>query len=145
VAFEAYHGTIAAKDVTFNAFVHRAVDFDCFMDVFWLRPEDESKMESYLDGWKAAIAPCWSGQVYQNYPSEGDTDFALEYWGAEVYRNLRYIKWKYDPSNVFRFPQSIPPLRPPPPGERAADEYVHPAIDEPITYLPQPARSVGST
>ncbi len=145
VAFEAYHGAIAAKEVTFNAFVHRTVDFDCFMDVFWLRPQDEMIMENFLDGWKTTIAPFWTGQVYQNYPSEGDVEFAQQYWGPKVYRNLQYIKGKYDMGNVFRFPQSIPPLHPPAGAGVDPDEYVHPAINEPITHLPQPTRPERST
>ena len=140
VALEAYHGAIGARDVTFNAFVHRAVDFDCFMDVFWLRPEDECMMENFLDGWKTAIAPYWTGQVYQNYPSESDVDFAHQYWGPSVYTSLQYIKGKYDPENVFRFAQSIQPLHPAADAPGNTDDHVHPAIIEPITYVPQPAR-----
>lgn len=129
VAFEAYRGAIGSMTPGINAFVHRDVDFDCFMDVFWLKPEDEPVMQGFLDGWSELIAPHWSGQVYQNYPSEGDTDFGTEYWGALLYPALRYIKAKYDPANVFRFPQSIPPL------ELSADstdtgQYVHPATGE---------------
>jgi hypothetical protein len=135
VAFEAYRGTIADKPQTFNAFVHRNVDFDCFMDVFWLKPEDEPVMEGYLQGWKSAIAPFWTGQVYQNYPSEGDTDFATEYWGSVLYPTLRYIKYKYDPNNRFRFPQSIPPLELQADLQDDAAEFIHPAIREPISYL----------
>lgn len=172
VAFEAYRGAIGAKSVTFNAFVHRTVDFDCFMDVFWLRPEDEPLMQNFLDGWKKAIAPYWTGQVYQNYPSEGDADFARQYWGEKVYKSLQYIKGKYDRDNVFRFPQSIPPIKPgadessgpgdpgdsgdvgdlgaqggpgAPGGPGDPGDFVLPAIAEPITYLPQPARSGAST
>lgn len=135
VAFEAYRGAIGARDTTFNAFVHRNVDFDCFMDVFWLRPEDEPVMQAYLDGWEARIAPHWSGQVYQNYPSDGDGNFGEEYWGPTLYRVLRYIKAKYDPGNRFRFPQSIQPIGGSDAPAAPTGEFTHPALGEPISYL----------
>lgn len=121
VAFEGYGGAISARDVTFNAFVHRDVDFDCFMDVFWLQPENRQLMERYLDGWIRTIEPFWSGQVYQNYPSDGDGNFAQQYWTPQVYKKLRQIKFKYDPGDVFRFPQSIPPLDEPVVGDALDD------------------------
>jgi hypothetical protein len=142
VAFEAYGGAISAQPDNLNAFIHRAVDFDCFMDVFWLKPEDEPVMEGYLNGWKEAIAPYWTGQVYQNYPSDDDTNFAAEYWGAEVYANLRQIKTKYDPNNVFRFPQSIPPVSASEP--EVKDVSLHPGLREPIAAL-IPPRAPGSS
>lgn len=142
VAFEAYRGAIGARAMNFNAFDHRNIDFDCFMDVFWLKPEDEPAMESFLEGWKTLITPYWSGQVYQNYPSDGDLDFASEYWGADVYWALRMIKTKYDRANTFRFPQSIEPVTDPPAKEGDGDPL---GINEPITYLPQPARLDPST
>jgi FAD binding domain/Berberine and berberine like len=144
VAFEGYHGTIGSKSVMFNAFVHRTPDFDCFMDVFWLKPEDEPVMEGYLDGWKTAIRPFWDGQVYQNYPSDDDPDFARQYWLPKTYTLLQLIKRKYDPDNMFQFPQSIRSLVP---ADIAADEpeaQLLPSLAEPITLLPQPSRPPSS-
>lgn len=134
VAFEAYRGAIGSMTPGINAFVHRDVDFDCFMDVFWLNPEDEPTMQGFLDGWGRLIEPHWSGQVYQNYPSEGDHDFGSEYWGELIYPALEYIKAKYDPGNVFRFPQSIPPLELPA-SSPADGPHVHPATRAPIQRL----------
>lgn len=142
VAFEAYRGAIGARPMTFNAFDHRDIDFDCFLDVFWLKPEDQGPMESFLDGWKTLIEPYWSGQVYQNYPSEGDLGFAEEYWLPAVYLKLRQIKYKYDPTSVFRFPQSIVPLKPED-GELHDDVAVDTSAS--ITYVPQPVRSEPPT
>ncbi|ULE31990.1 FAD-binding oxidoreductase [Mycobacterium sp. IDR2000157661] len=54
-----------------------------------------------------AMRPYVNG-AYVNVPNAGTDDWASTYWGANVDR-LRSIKRKYDPANVFRFEQSIPP------------------------------------
>jgi FAD/FMN-containing dehydrogenase len=56
-----------------------------------------------------ALKPYVSG-AYVNVPNAGMPDWAVAYWGAGVDR-LRTIKAKYDPDNVFRFEQSIPPVQ----------------------------------
>lgn len=132
VAFEVYGGAINARDTYFNAFVHRDVDFDCFMDVFWLSADQEPVMMAFLAEWEELITPYWNGMVYQNYPFEGDTEFAAHYW-AGAYTSLQLIKHKYDPSNFFQFPQSIVPSDTAAPGA-----FVHPGIAEPISYQPAP-------
>lgn len=47
---------------------------------------------------------------YVNVPDQNIENFGKEYYGANFAR-LRKIKAKYDPENLFCFPQSIPPAR----------------------------------
>lgn len=54
-----------------------------------------------------ALAPYTNG-AYVNVPNAGTTNWENDYWGPNVER-LRKIKATYDPDNVFRFEQSIPP------------------------------------
>ena len=54
-----------------------------------------------------ALEPYVRG-AYVNVPNAGMADWATAYWGDNVER-LRTLKAKYDPHNVFRFEQSIPP------------------------------------
>lgn len=54
-----------------------------------------------------ALRPYIDG-AYVNVPNAGMPDFETAYWGAGVDR-LRAVKAKYDPTNVFRFEQSIRP------------------------------------
>ncbi len=123
-AMEIYGGAIAHPAVP-NAFLHRKVDCDLFFDVFWLTPEEKAPMLAYLDAWEKLVAPIWSGRVYQNYPSPKDPDFGQHYWG-EAYPILRAVKTKYDPTNRFRYPQSLPLLDP---GAPVADL---PGLSEPV-------------
>ena len=108
-AMEIYGGAIGAVSEGENAFVHRDVDCDLFFDVFWRTEEEREAMETFLAGWEERVAPHWSGRVYQNYPSPDNPDFGENYWGPR-YPILRAIKTKYDPGNLFSYPQSIAPL-----------------------------------
>ena len=53
-----------------------------------------------------ALAPYVTGQKYYNYV---DSDFPVDsYFGSNMMR-LKNLKRKYDPSNVFNGPMTIPP------------------------------------
>jgi FAD/FMN-containing dehydrogenase len=56
------------------------------------------------------VKPFSKGGVYVNYLGDdaGRADVVAAY-GPEKYRRLAAIKRRYDPDNVFRFNQNIPP------------------------------------
>lgn len=54
-----------------------------------------------------AIRPCATGAVYPNYPERELADWGTAYYGANFAR-LQEVKAQYDPTNLFRFAQSIP-------------------------------------
>ncbi|APG88026.1 FAD-dependent oxidoreductase (plasmid) [Sinorhizobium americanum CCGM7] len=126
-AMEIYGGAIAAVGCESNAFIHRDVYCDLFFDVFWVSEDERETMLSFLEGWEKRIAPYWCGRVYQNYPTPKNQNFGENYWG-ERYALLRAIKTKYDPGNLFRYPQSIALL------EEPLDSAVLPELSGPIAY-----------
>ena len=63
----------------------------------------------WVRGFYEAMRPWASDQSYQNYIDDDLTDWAQRYYGSNL-QKLRQIKSKYDPENVFYFPQSIQPL-----------------------------------
>jgi hypothetical protein len=58
----------------------------------------------------ASVHPWGSGRVFQNFADPDLEDWAAAYYGPNYHR-LVQIKARYDPSNLFQFPQSLP-LRP---------------------------------
>jgi FAD/FMN-containing dehydrogenase len=104
---EPYGGYIATVPKLASAFIHRDVDMDLFVDVFWVDDKDMAAAKAWLDGFMALLKPHLNGHVYQNYPHAGLADFAHAYWGEALPR-LKQAKQHYDPENLFRFPQSVP-------------------------------------
>jgi len=109
VCIEPYGGAITAKKAGENAFIHREVDMDLFLDVFWMS-EDEQRTDAiaFLDRFMGNMAPHLNGESYQNYPRRSQTDYRRSYWGR-WYETLLAVKQKYDPTNFFQYGQSISP------------------------------------
>jgi FAD/FMN-containing dehydrogenase len=57
------------------------------------------------------LRPFGSGGVYPNFPDPDLSDWQQAYHG-ENYRRLVQVKTAYDPHNLFRFHQSLPPAPP---------------------------------
>ena len=92
-----------------NAFIHRDVHMDFFVDSFWYKPSDETKAKRWLDGFWTVMQAYWNGHSYQNYPHRDDPNYRWEFWG-DAFPSLLFVKQKYDPGNVFTFPQAISPV-----------------------------------
>jgi FAD/FMN-containing dehydrogenase len=64
--------------------------------------------KQWADGLYAELQPYVTGEVYQNYPDLELKDWGRAYYGENLER-LKVLKGRYDPDNVFHFPQGIPP------------------------------------
>src|SRR5690606_25441780 len=93
---EPYGGAINRYPVDDSAFIHRNVDADLVVDVFWTNATERAQMEAWLDGFMALVKPFLNGHVYQNYPDANLQDFAQAYWGP-AYPKLQQVKAQYDP------------------------------------------------
>jgi len=103
---EPYGGAINRYPVQDSAFIHRDVDADLVVDVFWTSAEERTQMEAWLAEFMGQFGGFMNGHVYQNYPCADLQDFARAYWGP-AYPRLQEVKARYDPTNFFRFQQSI--------------------------------------
>jgi FAD/FMN-containing dehydrogenase len=129
VCIEPYGGRINEMPVTSNAFIHRKVDMNLFLDVFWMS-EDQQRKDAiaFLDRFMAMMAPYSNGQSYQNYPRRTQQDFRRRYWGSSFERLLA-VKQKYDKNNFFQYAQSVSP-------ETAQTNYDLPQLPEGIEAEP---------
>ncbi|MDE2236349.1 MAG: FAD-binding protein, partial [Elusimicrobia bacterium] len=84
-------------------------------DAYWGKPEEAERNIDWVRGLRRAFKPFTRG-AYVNYQDSDLKNPLLEYYGKNLGRLIR-VKRRYDPGNLFRFPQSIP-LEPPSPASR---------------------------
>ncbi len=97
-----------------SAFAHRDALFYAEPGAGWgVRggpPADEhltARAQAWIAEFSEALQPYVDG-AYVNVPNAGMANWATAYWGTNLDR-LRSVKSKYDPGNIFRYEQSIPP------------------------------------
>jgi FAD/FMN-containing dehydrogenase len=94
-----------------TSFAHRAERFLLKQEVVVDAGASEAERQaarSWLSRSWALVHECGSGGVYPNFPDPELEDWGRAYHGANLDR-LGRVKATYDPDNVFRFEQSIPP------------------------------------
>ena len=111
VLIEACGGAIndTAPDAT--AFPHRGMLYVSQYQSRWLPGAEPATIAANIAWTRAmynSVAAYRSGASYVNYTDPDLPDWPRAYYGANLPR-LQQIKRKYDPNNLFRFPQSIPP------------------------------------
>lgn len=111
IALDACGGAINRVKPAATAFVHRNSLYLAQYSTVWNWPGTASGVQNQRDwliGYYKSLHPYASGQAYQNYIDAGLTDWETAYYGAN-YKRLQQVKAKYDPKDLFRFPQSIRP------------------------------------
>jgi FAD/FMN-containing dehydrogenase len=57
------------------------------------------------------MAKYGSGRLYVNFTGEGGADQVASAYPPATFKRLQAVKDRYDPDNVFRFNQNIPPSK----------------------------------
>lgn len=113
IGIEPYGGAINRVPVgkKGNAFIHRDVSLNFYVDVFWLSEEERQVVEPWIDGFMKLMTEegYFIDRRYQNYPHRSDRNYRWHYWG-ENFSSLLFVKKKFDPHNFFHFQQSISPV-----------------------------------
>lgn len=109
VAIFAFGGKVKDLAPDATAFVHRQEDALFASSALWEPGDPPDVIEANLD-WQdnfyAAMQPHFSG-AYQNFPDRTLADWPRAYYGTNLER-LTDVKRTWDPTNLFRFAQSIP-------------------------------------
>jgi FAD/FMN-containing dehydrogenase len=102
-------GAVARVDEDATAFAGRSAAYDINFVASWLPddPEPERHKAWARAAWEA-MRPFAHG-VYVNFMSDEPAPHVQVAYGDRKYGRLATLKNKYDPSNVFRFNQNIPP------------------------------------
>jgi hypothetical protein len=111
IAFDALGGAVNRVKPENTAFVHRDSLFLAQYYTSWNWPGSSSgvaNQKTWIDSYYNAVHPHASGQAYQNYLDPDLQNFTDAYYGAN-YPRLQGIKSRYDPGQLFTFPQSIRP------------------------------------
>lgn len=103
-------GAVADVAPQATAFVHRSALGISSIELEWHTPQSEETVKSnrgWLDNFHSAMAPFTSEQSYQNFIDESQQNYLQAYYGANLPR-LVEVKRRYDPRNIFTYPQGIP-------------------------------------
>jgi FAD/FMN-containing dehydrogenase len=98
-----------APDAT--AFVHRSAIFSAQYYIsgpVGVTAQQVSQAQAIVSGFRTAMSTWSSGEAYQNYLDAGLANWQQAYYGAN-YARLVQVKAAYDPTQVFKPAQGIPP------------------------------------
>ncbi|WP_127593081.1 FAD-binding oxidoreductase [Paenibacillus lautus] len=100
-------GAVSRVSPKATAFFWRKAKFYVEWNTSWIKPSDAARNIALTRNTRRKLQPFIVGS-YINVPDQGIENSGPVYYGANFPR-LRRVKAKYDPQNVFRNPQSIPP------------------------------------
>jgi len=103
-------GAISRVAAEETAFGDRSAEWMLSIDSTWRDPAEDAQNIAYTREFWDATEPFSNGQTYFNFPGlleEGEKEVRSSY--GENLGRLSRIKAAYDPDNVFRLNQNIPP------------------------------------
>jgi FAD/FMN-containing dehydrogenase len=106
---EYYGGAVSRVAAEATAFSHREANFNVLLVAQWQEvAEDTRNVQWARESWEA-ISPWASSAVYMNALSAGEeADVVRAAYGVN-YARLAALKAQFDPKNLFRLNQNIPP------------------------------------
>jgi hypothetical protein len=100
-------GAVSRISPEATAFFWRSPKFYLEWNTTWTQDSEASRNLALVARTHQQLNPFVEG-AYVNSPDQNIINFGPAYYGTNFDR-LQRIKAKYDPENVFHFPQSIPP------------------------------------
>lgn len=107
ILFHGLGGAVARVPRHATAYFYRKALSNMSLWATWDTPEEASLGIRWVEDFYKAMCPFTRG-VYVNTPDLSIKNWPVAYYGSNFERLTR-VKAKYDPENIFNFPQSIPP------------------------------------
>lgn len=101
-------GAYARVPADASAFAHRERRIMANLAAFYNGPEDRAPKVAWLRDFAAALEQGTPG-AYVNFMDESGEEHARRAYPGSTWERLREIKARYDPDNLFRLNQNIPP------------------------------------
>jgi FAD/FMN-containing dehydrogenase len=102
-------GAIARVPDDATAFGQRNAPFNTHFLSMWEDPADTEKNIAYTKEIAAAMKPWTTGRAYLNFIGDEGEGRVEAAFGPEKFAKLQALKAKWDPANLFRHNQNIPP------------------------------------
>ncbi|KAG2374323.1 hypothetical protein C9374_010893 [Naegleria lovaniensis] len=107
VQFDSYGGVIGQVDIQSTAFPHRRARFHAQYMIYYNKREYTAMAEDWINAFYEKTAPLYLSRFsYANYCDSYLKHYEHSYYGENMWE-LRKVKQKYDPINLFRYEQSI--------------------------------------
>jgi FAD/FMN-containing dehydrogenase len=111
VLIESLHGASKEADPALGPIAYRRAAFNVSVMAVWSEPADDELHISWTRETVAAIEPWSLGGGYANYmQADEPLERVRAAFGEEAFARLRALKAQYDPENVLKRNQNIPPL-----------------------------------
>lgn len=101
-------GAIARIDPGATAYAHRSAPIMAYVAAFFDGPADRPARDAWVARFAAALNHGVAGAYANFVGDEGEQGVRAAYPGA-TWDRLAAVKLKYDPANVFRLNQNVPP------------------------------------
>ena len=102
-------GAIARVPADQTAYAHRDAEFVVNIHGHWTEPAEDQTGVAWVRGLFDALAPHATGGTYVNFLSDEGAEGVRGAYPPAVWSRLVEVKRRYDPENVFRLNQNIPP------------------------------------
>ena len=101
-------GAMARVPVEATAFAHRRSRILASLAAFYTGPDDQPLRQAWVDDFAAAMRQDDPG-AYSNFLGDEGADAVRTAYPGQAWERLARVKRQYDPDNLFRLNQNIPP------------------------------------
>jgi FAD/FMN-containing dehydrogenase len=108
---EQFHGAALRPKPTDTAFPHRAPGYSVLIIAQWSDPKDNAQNIEWAKETFAALEPFTRHGAYSNYMADDEPLSGVKRAFAQNFPRLQKLKDLYDPGNLFRNNQNIPPSK----------------------------------